>query len=113
MQTVFGVKTIGIAGTELINVHLEDRLQIIADSFCADGQISCDIAKFFCHVFAIESVALVKMLFENINAFSGFAVQTHQAIENTRVFLRHSGCGPKCLFLVLIRRHNVHTPEKI
>ena len=72
MEAVVGIKAIGIAGAELINVHLEDRLQIIADSFCADGQIPCDIAKFFCHVFAIESVALVKMLFENINAFSGF-----------------------------------------
>lgn len=32
MQTMVGIKAIGIAGAELINVHLEDGLQIIADA---------------------------------------------------------------------------------
>ena len=77
MQTVFSVETIRIPGFQFIHIHLHDGFKVIPNSVCTYSEIPSHISKLFSHMCSVQLMPLKQMLFQNINCFAGFSVQSH------------------------------------
>ena len=63
----FAVKSLGIAGFELIDVHLEDFVQPVADDVRGAGEIPCHVAEFLGEFFLIQRMTMGDMFFDHVD----------------------------------------------
>ena len=80
MQTMVGIKAIGIAGAELINVGLHDRFHVPAESGASLRNHPEAVAQLLFQMLRVELVTLVLLLEQtrNLAVFPGREYQTVQ-----------------------------------
>ena len=80
METVLSVEAVRIPGAQLVNVHAENVLQIIADAISRESQIPCHIAQLLCHLSLVQLMTLEEMLFHQIQTLARLTAQAEDAI---------------------------------
>ncbi len=74
-------ETFRVTRAQLCKILAEHGIQVQIQRSSGLGQVPCHIAQFPNQGFAIQRVPLRKMLFHNIDGFSGFTAKPHHAVD--------------------------------